>query len=291
MDSVDRIEVSDTLRQEYRKLLLQALSFSIKFFKRHNLHYVACGGTVLGAIRHKGLIPWDDDIDLYMPRNDYEKLLRLNDELNSEGYEVISHYNDGYYLPFAKIVNKNTTIWERKELPFVFGVFVDVFPLDFFDDTVAEITSIQNKGYALFSKYVSTLYKYSFGDLITSLFNLSKSELINIFESFFVSAFRKRRLKAFNDFLEIYKNGTGDKCVCITQWAGKVFKREWFEDTIEVPFEGMDIVIPSDYDDYLKLLYGDYMTLPPIENRVSQHFLYYVNLKERIKIEDIRSLK
>lgn len=98
----------------FKLRLLDTLKFMQAFFAKHDLRYVACGGTVLGAVRHKGFIPWDDDIDVYMPRADYQKLQTLTAELDKEGYEFLSHENTGvgYYMPFGKLSDKNSTIWE-----------------------------------------------------------------------------------------------------------------------------------------------------------------------------------
>ena len=153
----------------FKQKILQTFKFTKKILERHNLKYIACGGTVLGAVRHQGFIPWDDDIDIYMPREDYNKFIQLNSESEKEGYQIVSvEHSYGYYLPFAKVIDNNTTIWELKEIPYLIGVYVDIFPLDEFPYSDTEITDIQNKATKLFNSYLFTLCNYNFKYLDSS---------------------------------------------------------------------------------------------------------------------------
>lgn len=271
-----------------KELLLETLKFAKQFFDRHGLRYIACGGTVLGAVRHKGFIPWDDDIDIYMPREDYNKLLQMSNEMQPFGYEVLSYHNKGYYMPFAKISHRHSTIWEFKHLPFLMGAYIDIFALDEFDERFTDeaITRLQLKSRKVFSKYINAVSSYSIGSFFNRLWHFD----IHAMGLRVLNAYRKpiahKYLKAFIDMESDYSTHMGEKCVCVTQWEGKIFKKEWFEDTIECPFEDITVTIPRDYDAYLRLLYGDYMKLPPEEQRI-QHPHYYVNLQQRVSMGDL----
>ena len=105
----------DELKNEFKRILLKTLEDFILLCEEKNLRYYAAFGTVLGAVRHGGMIPWDDDIDVYMPREDYNRLLSMRNDLKND-YELVDLENDGYYQDFAKFVNRKTTIIESKEI-------------------------------------------------------------------------------------------------------------------------------------------------------------------------------
>ena len=88
---------------------LQTLKYLISFLEKHNLNYFVCSGTAIGVVMHKGFIPWDDDIDIYMFRKDYEKLLGLSEEMHDDGYKIVNIQNsDNYYLKFSKVIKFTT---------------------------------------------------------------------------------------------------------------------------------------------------------------------------------------
>jgi len=273
--------------KRFKEQILHVFKYTVEFLNKHNLRYIACGGTVLGAVRHQDFIPWDDDMDIYMPRADYEQFLSLKQETRKDGFDILSLRDEGYYLPFAKISDMHTTLLEQEEFPFLMGVYVDVFALDNFEFSDQEITKIQRKSLKKFYHYLKSVSHKKTSDFWKDIIRGNFKEAQYKLEVMVSRHFRKPLLKAFFDYQDWYSKFDGNKTVCVTQWAGKIFKREWFEDTISLPFGDTTVIVPRDYDGYLTCLYGDYMTLPPKEMRVSDHSHLYLNFNEGLPLNEV----
>jgi len=271
--------------------LLCLLKKFINFLQDHNIRYIAAYGTVLGAARHNGFIPWDDDIDIYMWREDYNLLLQLRKELLRSGCDVISIEDKGYYLPFAKVVDPNTTVWEMKKIPFIIGNFIDIFPLDRFDCTDTEIIEMQKKSKALFFDYQATVSNENLIDAVRYLFTGHKTSMIRaIRQVVYRGRMREDKLYKFCEYEKNYVGLAGYKCACVNMQVGLILKSSWFDETLNLPFEDFYVTVPADYDDYLTRLYGDWRTPPPQNKQKAKHdeIKYYMNLKEKLTLEEVK---
>lgn len=285
-------EQNNKLKQ---KLLATFQAFDA-FCKQHQIQYFAAYGTLIGAVRHKGLIPWDDDIDVVMLKNDYDKFLSLQKESELMGYEIRDFHDGVHYPPFAKFMDMNTTIWEQEENEVVLGVYIDVFPLYAASEKVEENTKRVKlyKGY--YELCCSGVWKHSVGNLLRLIMGFHLIGAFYWFKGCFFDRFRvaKNRSKFFS--LDEKLSTLIDSKYLINYYAvygaeKEMCQKKWFDSVIELPYEKFQIPAPVGYDAYLKQLYGDYMTPPPKEKQVSHHYRYYVDYDKRLSLEEIKKLK
>ena len=270
---------------KFREILFRTFSFTIDFLERNNITWYVCGGTALGAVRHKGIIPWDDDIDIYVPRKDYDRLLDMSDCFQGTGYRLSSIRNDGYYLPFAKIEDANTSIWEYPQYRYITGVYIDIFPMDSFDMSEKEVVEIQHRYIRLWWNYQHSLNTMSFYDTIRTK---DKNKIHSWFMHKLIWWKKDKLLNEIKEYERWFAAQSGKNCVCVFTWSGRVFRSEWFEELLRMPFDELSVNVPSHYHEYLTLLYGDYMTPPPVKERIMAHdaLRYYCNLTKRVTLEE-----
>jgi len=230
-------------------------------------------------------------LDIHMQRADYEKLLSLRAEMRKDGYDVVSPLDKGYYLPFAKILDLNTSIWELKQLPFVLGNYIDVFPIDSFSASDAELEAMRKRARKLFYRYQACI---TANEGIGDFFHYIAIRQLGSAYRLALSPFNPRskadkRLEVYNAFIQSKIGQTGEKSVYISSGIKGIFKTSWFENTISVPFEDTEMVVPRDYDEYLTALYGDWRTPPPPEKQNATHgdVRYYMNLREGLDIKEV----
>lgn len=252
---------------EKKLVMLEIMDEIHDFCVSSNIPYYLVGGTLLGAVRHHGFIPWDDDMDIGLLRKDYEYLLQ-NFESKSGNVEILHYKNMRHYIwPSAKAIHKKTALIELGYKKSEIGVYIDVFPFDYIDvDSYEEAKTIVKRA----NKWKNLLtLKYLRLDRKR---NMAKNILVMLGKALYIipDSFLIKKINSYGK-----QNYTGsEKYVCNFTGAWglrEIAKASDFKETVPGQFEGREYTLPEGYDDYLHTVYGDYMTLPPVEKRLSHH--------------------
>ena len=255
---------------------LEILRNVAEICEKENIRYALAYGTLLGVVRHKGFIPWDDDIDIIVPRPDYERLLAYFEKNHPDPFVAMNMKTTKDY-PFliTRIVDKRYKLDVRNEKDYGLGTFIDVYVLDGVGNTFEEGVSFISKT----CKYprlifLATRKYYHFGTTKGFWKRMIKFPAFCFAKLMGKEFFIKRLMK-------IVDTNSYDRCqfVGCAVWNERpfwgVFDKKYVEDTILAPFENYQFRIPKDYDEILRQWYGDYMQLPPEKDRIYHH-LYKV---------------
>ena len=276
----------------YKKKLIEALKAFDEFCNANDLNYYACSGTAIGAVRHKGFIPWDDDIDIYMLRADYNRLIELRSKLNGGHYRIAELGDEGYVYAFAKFYDSNTTLVEYSCYPTCrIGVYIDIFALDEVEDD-EDLRQKKIEYERLSTRFQKTFFSPSWNWIRG---NLLRMRFKDIWETLSLCYCRKSKKTSIrNKFIEYemkWRNDRGDFLFfhkSLYKIDKEIFRKEWFKSYVYLPFEDYRIRVNKEYDKYLTHLFGDYMTPPPVEQQKSHHYHYYLNLKESLTLEEVK---
>jgi lipopolysaccharide cholinephosphotransferase len=263
---------------ELKKIELGILEEIDKICKEQNIRYSLCGGTLLGAIRHGGFIPWDDDIDIFMPRPDYNRFVEYCSK-NSTPFALLCNKTDERYgYLFAKAMAKNTVIKEENNNPknIDMGVYVDVFPIDGLADTREEAEKKFSKSRFKRELLVANNWKKFFRSKTRKWYY----EPIR-FAFFILSRFARpnKLISAIEKIYpeELFENSKYCATICGSYRDREIAEKEVYTEFVDIQFEGKTFKGLAHYDKYLSNIYGDYMKLPPKEKQVSHHMFeaYY----------------
>ena len=279
-DEGNKVQIS-----QLRRLQLKSLDIFIyfkNFCEEHKLMFYFCGGCCIGAVRHKGFIPWDDDVDVFMPREDYERLYDLwKYEADIEKYSLLRNTEQQFVGSiFTTIVDNNTTLIkpDTKDLDIPQGVSIDVFPLD-----GAPSGKLPRK-IQLFWSLVHDLYSAQIvpknhGSLVKFVGRFLLGVVPNKKIRYKISKFAENRMSKYKI----------EDCDYVTELcAGPKYMRNRypkniFSSSVYEEFEGMKMPIPIGYDKYLRIAFGDYMIMPPIEKQISHHDVVFMDLDKSYK--------
>lgn len=256
---------------ELKQIIVEILNEFHQFCTMNGLRYSLSYGTALGAVRHNGFIPWDDDIDVMMPRKDYEILKKTFSTNKLKFYTQQTH--QPYAYTFGKIVNTDTILIEHKvQNQYELGVYIDIFPMDHFpigkENEIQQVI-LEQEDLLRFSILKIALGKNivrSLGKFIKIIYTRAYCKIHRINPYVIVNNL-ENRIKAYssqndNKYMKVFFGGSLKEMK---------FTENDFNALIPIEFENHNFNIVKNYNDYLTSIYGDYMKLPPVSERISNH--------------------
>lgn len=254
---------------EYHEKLLEELKFIDELCNKLNLKYFLIFGTLLGAIRHKGFIPWDDDLDIMMPRPDYDKLLEYMKNNDTGIYSIVNNDNGNAPYLISRVSDNRYHLDFQKDIPYEIGIFIDIYPMD-----GAGKTMVFSKLYAYYAHCLMICFNFTLENVYNKKRNILKQFIVHLIN-------RIQRINCFsaknilNRLCHTYTLEKSKYCACMNwliDYKNEIIEKSLFETISRTKFENIEVNIPAEYDKILTAIYGNYMELPPEEKRVGQHF-------------------
>ncbi len=248
---------------EIKQTELDILKHVADFCDANGINYCLAYGTLIGAVRHKGFIPWDDDIDIWMSNEDYKRFMAMYKDEQYPFYCIEN--NPTYLLPFGKVVDERTRIFEKEAATYKgSGVYVDIFPLiscpenNFFRAVEGFILRLVRFQHAVSTFRIDKTQKSMYKKIMYSLAGITGK----VFNT-------QRCVKFMLAVANAFALDSSDNLTAIQ--SQHIYHKSNFERFILCDFERAQFKIPAEYDKILIHIYGDYMTLPPKEQQVSNH--------------------
>lgn len=258
-----------------QKVSLNILKSTTDICEKLDLRYFLIYGSLIGAVRHQGFIPWDDDVDIMMPREDYNRLIKYCNKNKKElkGLEIFTpiHGQQNYPYMITRISNPNYKIEIKNETSYGMGIFIDIYPFDGLGNDLRKALQIEKKGDKISSLYyLSTRKHYSKENTKGIVKNIIKFPAFIFSKLIGKSYFQNKLFELANTEFD------HSKYVGCATWASggikDIFEREWFEKYIYLNFENYKFRVPYCYDKVLTHIYGDYMKLPSKKDQIGHHF-------------------
>lgn len=288
------MELTPEQRAQWKAIITGCLQQFITLCEEHRLTYYCVGGTAIGAVRHQGLIPWDDDIDVAMPRPDYDRFLELCKRQDLGDYELATPERKGYPCHFAKLCDRRTTLIEKRDVPCVYGLYIDIFPIDGTAPDMAEAKRLLRKYKQWNNKLDAALTRHTLRQyLALALKPKEWGRMAVQTAAVIIGRERVRRyiIHRLDSMARLYDYTTA---TLVANYDGayrerEIFPKAWTDTLCDKPFEHLTVKLPGNYDAYLKNIYTNYMQLPPVEQRVCHHLHDYLDLNKRVTEEEIKT--
>ncbi len=255
--------------EELKQIEFNIMSYFADVCERNGWRYFIGGGTLLGAVRHKGFIPWDDDIDVYMPRPDYMAFIGACEKVLDDNHKLFAHYmQEDYYHPFARLCDTRTVYNETRVAGCQLGVNIDIFPVDGLPTDESE----SNR----FFKRIDFLHRTRLLSVRNNLTKWSGFEwLVKMpFAMFARAVGPKRWVRRIDKLVRKYDFDTSQyvgMLVSINYGTAERMDKASFSNFTDMQFESRTFKAPAGYHKYLTQCYGDYMTPPPEHKRDTRH--------------------
>lgn len=259
--------------EEIQSVNLEILKHIDKFCREHNIRYWLDAGTLIGAIRHKGFIPWDDDADICMPRPDYERFLK--EYKDSSKYKLYAPEKENCYLVYARLCEMEETYFDfgakwTKDSP---GVGVDIFPVNGAPDTIEEFDKVieqcEKNRLRIFrcrQAFMPPRFRHTLVGFLKDVVHFGVKIMYRTFGAIYAKRILRDQVALFRKYAYEEHPYCYDLTVSISR--KKYWPKAWFDGLIEVDFCGVRLFAPIGYDERLRRGYGDYMQLPPESERI-----------------------
>lgn len=257
-----------------KKVLLEMLKYVDEVCRKNNINYSLIGGSLIGAIRHKGFIPWDDDIDIILDKSNYDRLIKILKNVKNDNYDIfIPNETNNYPLQFAKLINKKTILNESSMIDKIdnYGLFLDIFAYNYVPENEIERKKYYNKFQFYKNSLVRVKLKFNNPTFIRKIKRLMKNIYITIFGY-------KAQLNRLLNLFDRYSNNPTNYVMSNNPVYGlekEIQKASDIENYIDTNFENLKVMIFKNYDNILKTTFGDYMKLPPKDKRKSHNLEVY----------------